>query len=141
MLAPGEPNHVWTDILSDVKEIYFKVDFLGSPDISEKWHWDNICLVESEDCGCMKISEPEIVACEPLDDGTWMFIYNFYVTNLSGTTTNSILCFTCTLSLHSYDYYCRMLESAGRRQATSHGTEHAPTSSCCPKLKGHLRTL
>ncbi len=90
-LAPGEPNHVWTDILSDVKEIYFKVDFLGSPDISEKWHWDNICLVESEDCGCMKISEPEIVACEPLDDGTWMFIYNFYVTNLSGTTTNSIL--------------------------------------------------
>ena len=90
-LAPGEPNSTWTDILSDVKEVYFKVDFLGSPDVSEKWHWDNICLVESEDCGCMKISEPEIVACEPLDDGTWMFIYNFYVTNLSGTTTNSIL--------------------------------------------------
>ena len=53
-LAPGEPNSTWTDILSDVKEVYFKVDFLGSPDISEKWHWDNICLVESEDCGCMK---------------------------------------------------------------------------------------
>jgi len=89
-LAPGEPNSTWTDILSDVKEVYFKVDFLGSSNISEKWQWDNICLVESEECGCMKISDPILVNCKQLPNGTWVFNYNFYITNLSGFETSQV---------------------------------------------------
>ena len=89
-LAPGEPNSTWTDILSDVKEVYFKVDFLGSSNISEKWQWDNICLVESEECGCMKISDPILVNCKQLPNGTWIFNYNFYITNLSGFETSQV---------------------------------------------------
>ncbi|MDA7910674.1 hypothetical protein N9274_01280 [Akkermansiaceae bacterium] len=90
-LSPGEPNSTWTDILSDVKQVYFQVDFLGSPDISEAWNWDNICLRESEDCDCMKVSELQLVSCKQQDDGTWIFIYNFDITNLSGFPTDRVL--------------------------------------------------
>ena len=77
----------WNELLCKVDTVAFFVDYHST--ISEEWGWDNICLLESENCGCMKIDNLELIGCRQAAAGNYIYTYQFDVTNLSELTANT----------------------------------------------------